>query len=165
MFFSFSKLPHSIPALPRSNPRGVTCHPHTRRRRRRDFDLLGYRTVTRESGPLNHFNGTAGRGRIATPPDRDQGADRRRSPRIQERISTRKMARPRHTPARTETKPTAKEKTPRTPPASRVPTPDLHPLPDRSPWQPRNLSGSYSAHRPGLIECPCPAAGRTARSQ
>jgi hypothetical protein len=32
--------------LPRSTRSGVTCHPYTRRRRRRDFDLPRYRTAT-----------------------------------------------------------------------------------------------------------------------
>ena len=32
---------------------GVTCHPHTRRRRRRAFDLARYRTVTRPTAPAS----------------------------------------------------------------------------------------------------------------
>src|SRR6266851_4384110 len=42
------------PRLLRSTQLGVTCHPHTRRRRRRAFDLPRYRTVTPLRTPERH---------------------------------------------------------------------------------------------------------------
>ncbi len=96
---------------------GVTCHPHTRRRRRRAFDFPRYRTVTPLRRPEHHPAPCRNRHTAKSPPRRGSAAPH---PQTQERIGTGKTAKAAHKPARSRN-PAAKEKTLRTGPATRVP--------------------------------------------
>lgn len=52
--FAFNRFARGNRRLPCSTLSGVTCHTSTRRRRRRAFDLLGYRTATSLRRPQPH---------------------------------------------------------------------------------------------------------------
>jgi len=106
---AFNRFTASNRRLLRSTRSGVTCHPHTRRRRRRAFDLP----------PIPHSNPApkATTSPLTVPESPhcrvgDQGADRQL---LTPGIGHPQTARPRHTPARPEANCTAKRKTLRTP--------------------------------------------------
>jgi hypothetical protein len=178
---AFNKFAHGNRRLPRSTLSGVKCLPSPRCRRQRAFHFHRYRTVTPLPRPEPHPSPCRNRHTPGQESAADSGGDRAAKPTpIRTRIGGSSppdsgtdrhpadgKAAPHPGAANTSTA-RLKEKTPRTP-GNPSAYPDPHTLPDRSPWPPRNASGSYSARKSdsyfSTSETRTPAASRRRQIQ
>jgi hypothetical protein len=143
--FAFFKFARVNRKLPRSTHSGVECHTYSRRRRRRkkpqppETTLRDHHVTPDGSGSAAHPDSAPGRRQGRATPRRGQkptAQGRKKQPLPSFFMEYRGTEGPYMT---------AKEKTPRTPRQPGASFPDPHPLPDRTPWPPRNTSSRHPA--------------------